>query len=487
MSRHLHALFLCLGLAAGLGAQTLDLQISLADPSTVVDDDPFGLAVDPDGTHVYVALAGDFDPNFPSTPSTAALFNGMRIAKVDIFTGTVVATGPTGLFPEEIALTLDASGNTRHVFVTNSTDGTVSILDSSLNLLLTVPLTPCFGANFGAVFPFGILASPDGSRVYVGTVGGCGTIDVIDSDPVSPTFAQIVDTFTVSNISGRMAWLNWPQMVIAATDFATLSAGITVVDVTNPSSTVYLPGFSHPGSFGFGPGASDVAVRPGGTVLLTVSFADVPRLLEMDPLTGSVLQNLDLSAAASANSLHGLGLSADGRTAVVTVLGGQGEVVFVDVPGGTVIASLPQGTGQPNEAVFSLDQSRVIVSLQQGEEIRTFRSLPWYGLELEVDPVTNLGQTLTVALTGVEFGRPAALYASLTGPGPQVISGFTVHLDAPIVLVSQLTGEAAGTSAWQTPVPSDPALTGVPVWFQAATLDRDGGLRLSNGGGTIFN
>lgn len=468
-------------------AQTVDRIIPLADGLPTSSDNPFGIAVDPDSVHAYVPLCGNLDPNFPSTPMTAPQHNNQHILKIDLFSGTTVARGSTGLYPEDAVVTRDPRGRPRHVYVTDATSGTVTCLTPELAPVATIPLTSCFGASFASIFPFGILASPDSGRLYVTTVGGCGTVDMIDSDPLSPTFNTVVGSFTLSGVSGRPAWVSYPLMVAPVSDFTNNRTGIGVVDVTAPGNPQIH--YGHQAPSGVFPTTSDLAVLPNGRVALAVGYAQDPLVLEMDPNSGAVTRTLNLSQQLGTTGLHGVALSEDGELLVVTSLTGQGGVTFVDVSGTSwsVAAVLNQGSGAlPNEAVFTPDQSRVVVTSQGAAQVVVYRDLPNHQLQLNVPPVTGLGTQLQVSLDDVEHRQPAAVYLSLAGPGPQVIAGHTIHLSSPFQLLAQLLGDPQGDAGVALPVPGSSALANLTLYMQAVTVDRSGGLRLSNPAQTVL-
>ena len=123
---------------------------------TVVDstDTPFGVAVHPDGSRVYVANEGSH-----------------TVAVIDTATNTVIATVAVEV-PVSVAVHPDGS----RVYVANVFSHTVSVIDTATN---TVVKTVAVGE-----YPFGVAVHPDGSRVYVanqvpGTVPG--TVSVIDT------------------------------------------------------------------------------------------------------------------------------------------------------------------------------------------------------------------------------------------------------------------------------------------------------------------
>ncbi len=120
-----------------------------------VGANPGGLAVTPDGTHVYVANPGD---------SKAA----GTVSVIDTKTGVVSATIAVGAGPGIVEITPDGT----HAYVLNSTDSTVSVIDTATGVVsATIPV----GRG-----PLGLAFTPDGAHAYVANYFE-GTVSVIDT------------------------------------------------------------------------------------------------------------------------------------------------------------------------------------------------------------------------------------------------------------------------------------------------------------------
>lgn len=481
-------------LCTSLCAQSLELSINLSDGDPATSDNPFGITYDPDGIHAYVALCGDLAP-WPLPPAPwAPTWNNDKVLKLDLVTGAHVAMGTVGHYPEDIALTHDATGQTRHVYVSDASSGTVTCLTPMLQPVATIQLSPCFGGAYGSIFPFGMAASPDGTRVYAAGTS-CATVDVIDSDPLSSSFNQVVQSFAVPNLFGRPAWLSATQLVLPVTVYnfnSTLgfsdgsTTGFSIVDVTNPASvtTWIVTPFQQ---FDF-PQITDLAVTPAGTVVSAVGYGLTPKIVEVDPLSGSVLRTLDLGTSVGVG-LHGLALSPDATLLAVTALNG-GELALIDMGTFTAVsvtATGPAGTVPlPNEVVFSPDGSRLAVTLQGAAEVRVFGALPGFQLGLWADPTVTLGGSGTLAVDHVEAGRDAWIYVSDT-PGPAVFGPWAIQIGTPFWLLETLTAAVSGAAQTTVAAPSHPSLFGATFHLQAATVDLGGGVRLSPAVVTLIN
>lgn len=123
---------------------------------------PYGIDVSPDGLHAYIAVHG-LDQVKEYNLETYAVTNTIN-----------VGTNPTGL-----AILPDGS----KLYVTNSADNTVTVIDLASKTVL--PVSPIL---VGA-YPMDIAASPDGARVYTADYSS-HSVTAIDTitDAIVPTF-----------------------------------------------------------------------------------------------------------------------------------------------------------------------------------------------------------------------------------------------------------------------------------------------------------
>jgi DNA-binding beta-propeller fold protein YncE len=363
----------------------------------------------------------------------------------------------------------------------------VSALDPGLSGAVSIRLPAC---PFGGSYPFGILASPDGSRVLVTTLG-CGDVHLLDSDPASPQFNTVTSSFNLPGGHGRPSWVAGPLALVPRStfdpNFVYGEAAFAVVDVTAPGGAQSYPLLSTPPP-GLYDTATDSAILPSGLGLVTVGFGQGGYLLEVDPSSGVVTRSLAFGAT-SGDKLHGLGVDPDGRIAAVTFFSVASDVVFVDLASFSILGTVSiGGDTQPNEVVFTRDGSRCLVTLQKSNGVAVLGDLPGYVLELETTSVVPPGGTWEMSLRHIEHGQPAALFVSLAGGGPQLIGGETVHLSDPFWLLGEFVGDPDGGAMAQIPITAATAaaLGGATLHFQAATVDRSGAIRLSGADQTFI-
>jgi YVTN family beta-propeller protein len=117
-----------------------------------VGQSPFGVTTSPDGQTVWVANSGGFF----SSGNTVTILNAQTFAIESVIT--------VGTFPEDIAFTSDGS----QAFVTNSTDGTVSVIDTATGTVTqTISLAP-----IPMTFPFGVVVGKNDKKVFVTSASG---------------------------------------------------------------------------------------------------------------------------------------------------------------------------------------------------------------------------------------------------------------------------------------------------------------------------
>ncbi len=236
---------------------------------------PYGVAVTPDGTQVYVENSGNhFDAWGTGTSS---------VSVINTASNTVTATVTVGnsTYGGSVAVTPDST----KAYVANSSDGTVSVILTATNTIAaTVQVDD---------WPYAVAVTPDGSRVYVARLWG-NIVSVIDTatDTVTATvqmgeradgvavlpvgtdvYVANEDTDTVSvidtatnNVTTSIAVGHFPVCLAASPDSAkvyvanALGASISVIDTATKTvtATVPIPSTTQYGPFG-------IDVTPDGT------------------------------------------------------------------------------------------------------------------------------------------------------------------------------------------------------------------------------
>ena len=143
----------CLGmLGSGAAPVSATGGDSLSVVTTVgVGSTPWGVAVSPDGSRVYVANYGD-----------------SSVSVINTATNTVVTTVSVGSYPWDLAMSPDGS----RVYVVNYYADSVSVIATATNAVVAT-------VGVGS-YPQAVAVSPDGSRVYVANYGG-DSVSVINT------------------------------------------------------------------------------------------------------------------------------------------------------------------------------------------------------------------------------------------------------------------------------------------------------------------
>lgn len=115
---------------------------------------PTGIAVHPDGQHAYIA----FTDVIASNPGVVTVFD--TVTMTPTATNIAVGAGPTG-----IAITPDGA----KIYVSNNVGNSVSVINASTNLATTIMV---------GLAPAGLAIGPDGTLVYVANKGS-NTVSVI--------------------------------------------------------------------------------------------------------------------------------------------------------------------------------------------------------------------------------------------------------------------------------------------------------------------
>ncbi|UCD87841.1 MAG: fibronectin type III domain-containing protein [Desulfobacterales bacterium] len=147
------------------------------DPPTVmlprinVGYAPVGVAVSPDGNHVYVVNSGGDQENMDDVDSKCPECGTLWVLSATDGAkewGVVLGTNPLG-----VAVSPDGE----YVYVTNSEDGNVSVIDTFAKREVTVAYNPRVPVGDS---PTGVAVSPDGSHIFVANRGS-NSVSIIET------------------------------------------------------------------------------------------------------------------------------------------------------------------------------------------------------------------------------------------------------------------------------------------------------------------
>jgi YVTN family beta-propeller protein len=133
---------------------------------------PYGVAISPDNTTVYVAN-----------------INSNNVSVIDTTTNTVTATVPVGQWPSGVAVAPDGP----RVYVTNKGINAISVIDTATN---NVTATVSVGNQ-----PSGVAVTPDGTKVYVMNMGS-NNVSIINTATNTATATVNVEAAGIGKFIG---------------------------------------------------------------------------------------------------------------------------------------------------------------------------------------------------------------------------------------------------------------------------------------------
>jgi YVTN family beta-propeller protein len=220
--------------------------------NTVVDTvtvgfTPFGVAVHPAGSHVYIANSDD--------RSVSVIQVGTNAAGSHMVVATIALLDPAGVF-QEGAAGLAVHPNGSRVYVANELSGTVSVIDTALN---TVVGTVTVGDG-----PRSVAVNPAGTRVYV--VNNLAfTVSVLDT-----TTLEVVATVGVGQRPVGVAVDPAGARVYVTNAMANT---LTVLDAVDHALVATVPTDLSPRGVAVHPSGSHVYVATGAGRVVVVSTA----------------------------------------------------------------------------------------------------------------------------------------------------------------------------------------------------------------------
>ncbi|BBX04840.1 hypothetical protein BST36_08775 [Mycolicibacterium moriokaense] len=262
-----------------------------------VGDTPFGVAVSPDSNTVYVTNSEDD-----------------TVSVIDAATNTVTATIGVGDQPLGIVVTPDGAT----VYVANASGETVSVIDTASN---TVTATVDIGAS-----AVQMAVSADGTRVYVSNASE-DSVTVIDT-----ATNTVVATFITGDNPAGLAVSSDGSTLYVANNFV---GTVSVIDTVTGSTIDVIDVGDVPISLALSPDGTRLYVTddelPGDTVSV------------IDTATNEVIAVIE-----GANNPMGLAFSPDGTYLYVAGFNtdlGINEVAVVNTSTNTIVATVDVGDG----------------------------------------------------------------------------------------------------------------------------------------------
>jgi len=345
--------FLKAGVALRLLLATLFLAVTAYSQSfpvikTInVNIHPFGAATSPDGNQVWVANSGSVTKN------------SNKVTIIDVPTLTEQPKKITvGNFPEDIAFTSDGAT----AFVTNSSDATVSVIDTATETVRQTVAVPR-----GITFPFGIVLNKKQNKAFITDLAGVNQGVVV----LNTANTQNVTTDGTVGVFGQPGRLDLRpvgnEIVVGTNDPTTGDPAIVVIDGDTKEIVheLLLPG--HPDAM------------PQGLAVTTDSRFAYVGLFDFTDHQGGVwvIDLLHLTTVTVVNTgdpeISGVRATPDGRFIFATNFS-LGQAVAISTSTNTVVSTTNVGRN-PNDIAFTLDSSEAFVT-NQGDTTVSVISIP---------------------------------------------------------------------------------------------------------------
>jgi YVTN family beta-propeller protein len=273
------------------------------------------------------------------------------VSVVDTSTNAVTATVPVGRGPQVIAM---RPGGGKYAYVTNFHSSTVSVIDTDANKVVS---TINVAAN-----PSGVVVTPDGKRAYVANSNEAGTVSVIDTSNNTVVTAVAVGDRPLGVAAGNkyVYVANSNSGTVSAIDAATNTVAKTIKVGLGPQAIAVTPDGNH--AYVTNSGANTVSVidTVSNTVTATVDTGTIPFGLAVTPdgrrvyvanagdSTVSVIDTatsqVTTTALPSGSGPQGLAISQGGSRAYVANFNSN-SVSVIDLTTNTVMATVGVGTG----------------------------------------------------------------------------------------------------------------------------------------------
>ncbi|MCV7219260.1 beta-propeller fold lactonase family protein [Mycobacterium crocinum] len=241
-----------------------------------VGSHPLGIAISRDGTRIYVTNGADG-----------------TVSVIDTDTNTVVSTFGVVADPNELPRAVTVGADGKFVYVARNGGNTVAVVDTTSEQVVdTITVGPQ---------PSHVLVSPDGSKLYVASIGTVTVVDTATHDVITSTLVTPgADRMAISPDGTRL-------YVTTMGD-----GGVAVIDTTDYSTVTTIPAVNAGNSGG-------IAISPDGTRLYVASYWDQSQVLVIDTATNTVVDTLPVSDSTQMF----LAVSPDNARLFVTVNGGM--------------------------------------------------------------------------------------------------------------------------------------------------------------------
>ncbi len=345
------------------------------------------------------------------------------VSVLDSSTGNPVGSA-IGVGNSPIAVAV--RGDESVAYVTNYPTGTVSVLDTATNTI---------AATIGGISspPYGVAVSPDGTHVYVTERGG-NSVSVIDT-----ATNTVTASITVGHAPAGVAFSPDGTRAYVTN---TISNSVSVIDTATNTVTAIINVGSAPLGVAFSPDGARAYVANQGSNSVSV----------IDAATNTVTATINVGS-----SPYHAAFSPDGTRAYVTDVGSN-SVSVIDTATNTVTATIAVGSS-PHGIALSPDGTRAYVANRYSDSVSV------------IDTATN-------AVIGT---LPAGALPNLLG----MCSNGNALLAPGLTFKANTSGALACTLASGASGASGPVFTGGTMQFAGANIASSLPITLMSQGGTF--
>ena len=386
-----------------------------------------------------VALAQNPPPVGPFVYVTNS--SGGSVTVIDTPTNTVVTTISLcgDCSPQPAGLAVTPGG--KFVYVAEQGRGSVAVINTTTNTIIKTITLPTFGCVSCFSSPVGVAVTPDGSRVYVTDVG-LELIDVIDTATNTVVFPPTNEEGDISSLNGPIAIT--PDGSAAFYTFGSGSVGRFDTGTNNHTTTLTV-----------GNGPAGIAITPNGGFIYVSNTGDntVSVIPNTPPNFGgggfpTAYPTVSLPPGSSPGSMA---ITPDGKFGYV-VNRGTGTVSAISTATNTVATTISGFTclDPLNQIAITSDGTKAYVA---------------DGACNTADVVSTANNTVTtmVAVGNNPFGVAASGSQTKTLGGPGTTTIFTFNTDTyKLTGVTNQGGEQVTVDAFLISASKFPTLNNFP-------------------------
>jgi len=211
----------------GNNVSVIDTATNLVTANIPMGIGPGDLVVSPDGSKIYVTDYNSTSDQLTMNP----IYNG-TVEVIDAATNTVTSIITVGKWPMGIAISPDGT----KVYSTNYEDGTISVIDTATNTVTATMQNP-----YGS---WAIAVNPTGTRVYATSDYNISVIDAATNTIIANVYDQsLPQGLAVTPDGSKIYATNWENNTVTVIDAATntVTATITVGNFPRTSGQFIVP------------------------------------------------------------------------------------------------------------------------------------------------------------------------------------------------------------------------------------------------------